>query len=185
MNGSLLTVGIQPHVVSDMLASVLRDSDRPAVSILEDLSGRELRIEVLDHGHRLLSYAERLRLHAAGLSLGWWRTGLLRTADGAVAASTLLVWLPARVILGRLGARREDRQAAAAAGLDEVTGQDAAVRSAAVLTVNRRPVAIAEECVTRRFAEGLAVMAARRPPRRGRPGRGLARTWTARRPGRP
>lgn len=185
-----------------MLASVLRDSDRPAVSILEDLSGRELRIEVLDHGHRLLSYAERLRLHAAGLSLGWWRTGLLRTADGAVAASTLLVWLPARlpceacraldagaepagVILGRLGARREDRQAAAAAGLDEVTGQDAAVRSAAVLTVNRRPVAIAEECVTRRFAEGLAVMTARRPPRRGRPGRGLARTWTARRRGRP
>jgi hypothetical protein len=189
-------------LVFDMLASVLRDSDRPTVRILEDLSGRKLHIEVLDHGHRLLSGAERQLLHAAGLALGWWRTGLLRTADGAVAASTSLVWLPARlpceacraldagaepagVILGPLGMRREDRQAAVTAVPDEVTGQDPAVRCTAVLTVNRRPVAIAAQCVTREFAEGLAVAEIRRAQDPGRPGRGFLRTPTARRPGRP
>jgi hypothetical protein len=173
MKGSLLKVGNHSQEVPGVLAAVLRASHRPAIRVLQGLSGQQLHIEVLDGGQRPLTSAERSRLHAWGLAACRWRTGLLRTADGIVAASTSLVWLPARlsyeacraldagtepagVILGRLGMRRADRQAVPATSLEAATGQDAAVRSAAVLTLGAWPVGLAEESVTRQFAEAIA-----------------------------
>jgi hypothetical protein len=52
--------------------------------------------------------------------------------------------------------RREDRRAMATTGIEEVTGADAAARSSAVLMVEGQAVAIAEEHITRQFAETLA-----------------------------
>ena len=89
-----------------------------------------------------------------------------------MAASTSLLWLPARLpaeacreldagekpagaILRPYGMKRTDRRAMATTGIEEVTGQDAAVMSSAVLTVGKAAVGIAEETITKRFAEAL------------------------------
>lgn len=164
---------IQARDVGSVLAAILAASSRPLTRILEDLSGTELSIKVTGDGERSLTDGERLRLSAAAFRRCRWRTGLLVTADGTVAASTALLWLPARlpfdacrdldaggqpagVILGRLGMRREDRRAMSTRMMEEVTGADAAVRSTAVLMVDGQAVGIADECVTREFAESLA-----------------------------
>ena len=52
--------------------------------------------------------------------------------------------------------KRTDRRAMATTGIEEVTGQDAAVMSSAVLTVGKAAVGIAEETITRAFASALA-----------------------------
>lgn len=173
MNNQLLDVGIHSQDVGTVLASILAASSRPLTRILEDLSGARLRIQVLADGERTLTGAERFRLSADGIIRCRWRHGLLVTADGTVAASTALVWLPVRlpydaceelneatqpagVILGRLGMRREDRRAMATSMMEEVTGAEAAVISTAVLAVGGQPVGYADETVTRRFAESLA-----------------------------
>ena len=89
-----------------------------------------------------------------------------------MAASTSLLWLPARLpaeacreldagekpagaILRPYGMKRTDRRAMATSGIEEVTGQDAAVMSSAVLTVGKVAAGIAEETITKRFAEAL------------------------------
>jgi len=173
MHSQLLDAHIEARDVGSVLAAILAASSRPLTRILEDLSGERLRIEVLASGGRPLTDRERSRMAADGLTRCRWRTGLLVTGGGVVAASTSLIWLPSRlpfdacreldagaepagVILGRYGMRREDRRAMATRMMEEVTGQDSAVRSTAALVVDGRAVGIADECVTRRFAEGLA-----------------------------
>lgn len=172
MHTQLLDAHMRPDEVGSVLAAILAASSRPLTRVLEDLSGTRLRIQVLADGHRALTKAERFRLHAAGITRCRWRHGLLVTADGSVAASTALVWLPARipfdacteldaaaepagVILGRIGMRREDRRAMATSLMEEVTGADAAVRSTAVLVVDGQKIGYAEETITKAFAGSL------------------------------
>ena len=173
MHTQLADIGIRPQDVGDYLASVLKNSSKPLTRILEYLSGTQLSIKVLADGDRALTDAESYRLDAGALHRCRWRHGLLIAADGTVAASTCLVWIPARlpfdacrdldagaepagVILGRLGMRRTDRRAMATSGMEEVTGADAAVRSTAVLEVGGHAVGYADETITRVFAESLA-----------------------------
>lgn len=173
MANQLLDAHMQPRDVSGVLAAVLAASSRPLTRILEDLSGTRLAIQVLASGERALDDREAYRLGAAAITRCRWRTGLLVAEDGAVAASTVLVWLPARlphaacqaldaerepagVILGRLGMRRADRRAMATTGMEDVTGADAAVRSTAVLEVGGAAAGYADECITAAFAERLA-----------------------------
>ena len=173
MSGLLELEGVHAQDVGTVLAAVLAASSRPATRVLEGLSGATLHIEVLASGERPLTDRERFRLHAEGLHQCRYRHGLLVTQDGLTAASTSLVWLPARlrhdtcreldegtepagVILGRLGMRREDRRAMATRFDDEVTGEPRATASSAVLVVGGQPVAIAEEFVLLKFAETLA-----------------------------
>ena len=179
MHSQLLHEHMRPQDVSRFLAGLLEASPLPLTRILERLAGTTLAIRVLDSGKRALDDQEAYRLGVTGTAWCNWRRGLLVAADGTVAASTVLVWLPARlpwdacaaldagtepagVILGRLGMRREDRRAMATAGMEEVTGADAAVRSTAVLEVAGRAAGYADECVTRAFAARLAGGAALR-----------------------
>jgi hypothetical protein len=172
MTSQLLDIGIGSRDVGDFLASVLKNSSKPLTHILQHLSGTTLSIKVLADGKRALNDAERFRMNADGIARCRWRNGLLVTADGVVAASVSLVWLPARlpyeacaaldagaepagVILGRLGMRREDRRSMATRGIEEITGQDAAVRSSALLTVGGQAVAVADECITEQFTKLL------------------------------
>jgi hypothetical protein len=162
MHSQLLTEHVRPQDVGSVLAAILAASSRPLTRILEDLSGTRLAIRVLEDGERALTGAERFRLDAGSITRCRWRAGLLVTADGTVAASTVLVWLPPRlphdacraldagrepagVILGRLGMRRADRRAMATNGIEDVTGADAG-----------HPAGYADECVTRQFAASLA-----------------------------
>jgi chorismate-pyruvate lyase len=159
--------------VATVLAAWMNATPQPLTALLEDLTRTQVSIQVLASGERPLTLREQHRLDASDLTPCRWRHGLL-IADGQVAASTSLLWLPDRLpaeacreldaggrpagaILRPLGMKRTDRRAMATAGmLEEVTGQDAAVQSTAVLTVDRVPIGIAEETITRRFAEALA-----------------------------
>ena len=173
MTSQLLHTGIHSRDAGTVLAAILAASSRPLTRILEDLSGTTLTIKILADGERALDDREAYRLDAGAITRCRWRHGLLVTADGSVAASTALVWLPPRlpwdacteldeatepagVILGRHGMRRTDRRAMATTGIEEVTGADASVISTAVLEVGGQAVGYAEECVTRSFAESLA-----------------------------
>lgn len=175
MNSQLLDVGIHSQDVGTVLAAILAASSRPLTRVLEDLSGTKLRIQVLRDGSRTLTDAERFRLGADGIRRCRWRHGLLVTAaDGTVAASTTLTWLPPRIpfdacraldegakpaglILGEFGMRREDRRALAVTDmLEEVTGQPMSVMSSATLSIDGVPVGVAEEFITSQFAESLA-----------------------------
>ena len=173
MSDLLLNAGITSHGVSNVLAAILAASSRPATEVLERLSGQPLAIRVLASGERPLADRERHRLGAEGIASCCYRTGLLVTADGTVAAGVFLLWLPCRLpfaacrelregaqpagrILGPLGMRREDRRALATTGIEEITGNDAAVRSSAVLVVGGQAVGMAEENVTMAFAASLA-----------------------------
>ena len=167
---SQLYKGVCTRDVATVLAAWMCATPKPLTALLEDLTGTPVRIEVLASGERPLTDREQFRLNAEGLA-GRWRHGLL-IADGQVAASTSLLWLPARLpaeacreldagdvpagkILRPLGMRRTDRRAMATTCIEEVTGQDAAVISSAVLTIGKVAVGIAEECITRAFAEAL------------------------------
>jgi len=173
MHSQLIDVGIGSRDVGDFLASVLKNSSKPLTHILEHLSGAQLRIQVLSDGKRPLTDGERYRLDAAGIACCRWRHGLLVTPDGMVAAGVSLLWLPARLpaeackaldaatlpagtILAPLGMYRTDRRTLATWGIEEITGQDAAVRSSAVLAIGGHGVGIAEEHITRAFAQSLA-----------------------------
>ncbi|MDQ2811529.1 MAG: hypothetical protein M3Z75_06525 [Actinomycetota bacterium] len=159
--------------IAPVLAAVLAASARPLTQVLERLSGRELRITVLSSGERALTDSEHYRLGGAAITRCRYRGGLLVTSDGTVAASTSLLWLPARLpadacralddgtqpagrILAPYGMHRADRRALATTGIEDVTGADAAVRSTAVLVVGGMAAAIAEETITRAFAQSLA-----------------------------
>ena len=173
MSGLLELDGIHAQDVGTILAAVLQTSRRPATEILQRLSGATLHIQVLASGERPLTDREQYRLQAGALHQCRYRHGRLVTQDGLVAASTSLVWLPARlrhdtcreldegtepagIILGRLGMRREDRRAMPTGFDDEITGEPRATASSAVLVVDGQRVAIAEEFVTMAFAETLA-----------------------------
>ena len=168
---SSLYEGILARDVGTILAAWLNATPKPLTAMLEDLVKAPVRIQVLASGRRPLTGREQFRLDAGGLAGCRWRTGLL-IADGEVAASTSLLWLPARLpveacreldagekpagaILRPLWMRRTDRRAMAAAGTEEVAGRDAAVMSSAVLTIGKAAVGIAEETITKRFAAAL------------------------------
>jgi chorismate-pyruvate lyase len=169
---SSLYQGVCTRDVATVLAAWMNATPKPLTALLEDLTRSPVRLQVLASGERPLTGREQFRLGAEGLTACRWRHGLL-IADGEVAASTALLWLPARLpaeaclaldagekpagaILGPLGMRRTDRRAMATTCIEEVTGQDAAVMSSAVLTVGKVAVGIAEETITKRFAEALA-----------------------------
>lgn len=172
MHSQLLDVGVHSRGVGNVLAAILAASTRPLTRILETLSGDELHLTVLASGERPLTAAEHYRLGGGALRTCRHRAGLLVTGGGVTAASTSLIWLPARlgpgtcaeldegaepagVILGRLGMRREDQRAMATGFGDEITGEPLATVSSAVLAVGGQRVGIAEEWVTLRFAESL------------------------------
>ena len=117
--------------VADVLATLLAVSTTPATLLLEELARSEIRIEVLGRADRELTAAEQYRLDAGPITAGHYRTGLLRTASGLVAAETSLVILLQRIppharaalagtsipvgkILAPLGVRRVDRAPCAA-----------------------------------------------------------------------
>lgn len=164
--------GIRPCDAGKYLAGILADSPLPLTAVLSDLAGCDLALRVLSTGWRDLTDAEAHRL-GTGPGRCRYRYGQLVTPAGAVAAAVSLAWLPRRlpwgaaagleraaepagIILARYGMTREDRRAMATWGIEDVTGQGAACRSSAVLVVSGTPAGIAEEHVTRRFAESLA-----------------------------
>ena len=170
---SLAALGIRGQDAPHMLATLLQLSRRPATLLLRDLAGVNLRITVVRTGQRGLNVSEAHPLDAPEGTPCRWRTGRLETADGGLAAGVSLLWLPGRldagtcagldaaaepagVILGRLGMRRVQRRAVAVHVIDEITGEDAAVMSRAVLAVGGQAVAIAEENFTTAFTESLA-----------------------------
>ena len=169
---SSLYEGVCTRDVATVLAAWMNATPKPLTALLEDLTRTPVRIEVLASGERALTEREQFRLGAGDLTACRWRHGLL-IADGQVAASTSLLWLPARLpaeacreldagekpagaILRPYGMKRTDRRAMATTGIEEVTGQDAAVMSSAVLTVGKVAAGIAEETITRVFAVALA-----------------------------
>ncbi len=169
---SHLYQGVCTRDVATVLAAWMNASPKPLTALLEDLTGTPVSIQVLASGERALTGREQFRLGAESLEACHWRHGLL-IADGQVAASTSLLWIPARLpaqacreldagerpagaILRPYGMKRTDRRAMATTGIEEVTGQDAAVMSSAVLTVGKVAAGIAEETITKRFAEALA-----------------------------
>jgi chorismate-pyruvate lyase len=172
---SSLYQGVATRDVATVLAAWMCATPKPLTALLEDITRTPVTLQVLASGERPLTSREQFRLGAEGLITCRWRHGLL-IADGEVAASTSLLWLPARLpaeacraldagerpagaILKPLGMKRTDRRAMATTGIEEVTGQDAAVMSSAVLTVRKAGVGIAEECITRTFAKALTGVA--------------------------
>jgi chorismate-pyruvate lyase len=168
---SSLYQGVATSDVATVLAAWMNATPQPLTALLEDITKTPVRIQVLASGERPLTLREQHRLDASDLTPCRWRHGLL-IADGQVAASTALLWLPDRLparacreldagerpagaILRPLGMKRTDRRAMATTGIEEVTGQDAAVMASAVLTVGKVAVGIAEETITRAFAEAL------------------------------
>src|ERR1700722_13197425 len=93
---SPLYEGIFARDVGTVLAAWMNASPRPFTAILQDLAATPVRIQVLNAGERPLTDREQFRLNATGLAGCRWRHGLL-IADGKVAASTVLLWLPARL----------------------------------------------------------------------------------------
>ena len=169
---SQLYQGVATRDVATVLAAWMCATTKPLTALLEDLAKTPVRLQVLASGERPLTNREQFRLGAESLEACHWRHGLL-IADGQVAASTSLLWLPARLpaqacreldagekpagaILRPYGMKRTDRRAMATTGIEEVTGQDAAVMSSAVLTVGKVAAGIAEETITRAFASALA-----------------------------
>jgi hypothetical protein len=159
--------------VASMLATLLTVSTTPATLLLEELAHTQIRIEVLGRADRELTAAEHYRLDAGPITAGHYRTGLLRTASGLVAAETSLVIMPQRIpphartalagtstpvgkILAPLGMQRTDRRALCRHGCLDTAGGDVAVESSAVLTLDGVKVAIATERITGHFCQLIA-----------------------------
>jgi chorismate-pyruvate lyase len=173
-----LSEGTQSLSAAKVLTAVLEVSPRPATRTLEIFAGTTLSIRVISHGEHDLTPEEYHRLGPGPLAPCCCRAGRLITSSGLVAANTVLTWLPVRlppdardelalgtrpagVILESLGMRRTDRRAMAVApGMHPAVSEDDAVVSSAVLEVGGQRVAIAEEHVTREFAESLAAQGA-------------------------
>jgi hypothetical protein len=154
--------------VANLLATLLTVSTTPATLLLEELARTRIRIEVLGLADRELTAAEHYRLDAGPITAGQYRTGLLRTASGLVAAETSLVILPQKIplharaalastsipvgkILAPLGVQRLDRRALCRHGSLDSADEDVAVDSSAVLALDGEKVAIATERITREF----------------------------------
>ena len=130
--------------VANVLGTLLAVSTTPATLLLEELARTQIRIEVLGRADRELTAAEQYRLDAGPITAGHYRTGLLRTASGLVAAETSLVIVPERIppraraalagasipvgkILAPLGMQRVDRRALCRHGCLDAGGGDVAV----------------------------------------------------------
>lgn len=159
--------------VANLLATVLTVSTTPATLLLEELARTQIHIEVLGRVDRELTAAEHCRLDAGPITAGHYRTGLLRSASGMVAAETSLVILPPRIppfaqsalastripvgkMLASLGVQRLDRRASCRYGCLDSAGGDVAVDSSAVLAVDGEKVAIATERITGDFCRLIA-----------------------------
>ena len=159
--------------VANLLATLLAVSTTPATLLLEELARTQIRIEVLGRQDRELTVAEHYRLDAGPITTGHYRTGLLRTASGLVAAETSLIILPQRIpqharvalagtdipvgrILAPLGMQRLDRRTLCRHGCLDTAGGDVAVDSSAVLAVDGDKVAIATERITGDFCRLIA-----------------------------
>ena len=70
MESRLLTAHTQTQGVGDIVAAVLRATSRPLTRVLEDLSGLQLTVHVLDSGDRRLTGAEHYRLDAGPIISG-------------------------------------------------------------------------------------------------------------------
>jgi hypothetical protein len=151
--------------VANVLATLLSVSATPATLLLEELARTQIRIEVLGRADRELTAAEHYRLDAGPITAGHYRTGLLRAANGLVAAETSLIILPQRIpaharaalagtsipvgkILAPLGVQRVDRRAMCRRGCLDSAGGDVAVQSSAVLALDGVKIAIATERIT-------------------------------------
>jgi len=152
--------------VASLLATLLAAASRtPATLLLEELAHTQIRIEVLGRADRELTADEHFRLDAGPITAGHYRTGLLRTASGMVAAEASLVILsqrippharaalvdtdvPAGKILAPLGAQRQDRRALCRHSWVDTAGGDVVVESSAVLALDGAKVAIASERIT-------------------------------------
>jgi chorismate-pyruvate lyase len=167
--------GIRSPGVAAILTAHLSTSPQPPLTVfLEGLLETAVSVSVLASGERPLTLREQARLGADGPVTCRWRNSLLYAGQTTVAASATLVWLPSRIpeearqalddgkvpagkILEPFGMRRTDCRAMNTAGIEEVTGRDAAVQSTAVLAIfGGRRVAIAEEFILSSFAETLA-----------------------------
>jgi hypothetical protein len=159
--------------VANLLATLMTVSTTPATLLLEELACTQIRIEVLGRADRGLTAAEHYRLDAGPITVGHYRTGLLRTASGLVAAETSLVILLERIspharaalagtdtpvgkILASLGVQRVDRRALCRHGHLDTAGGDVAVESSAVLALDGIKVAIATERITGQFCQLIA-----------------------------
>ena len=171
----LAALGIDGQDVAHVLATLIDRSPLPVTVLIQGLADVKLTITVAGTGSRDLSAREAHLLDAPEGTPCRWRTARLETAGGELAAGVFLLWLPSRldegtraaldagtepagVILGRIpgGMRREQRRAAAADVIDEVTGEDASVMSRAVLVAGGQAVGLAEENFMARFVKGLA-----------------------------
>lgn len=169
----LAALGIRGQDAAHVLATLIDRSPLPVTVLIQGLADVKLRITVTRTGERGLNRSEAALLDAPEGTPCRWRTGRLETADGVLAAGVFLLWLPSRldegtcaeldtgtepagVILGRLGMRREKREAAALDVIDEISGEDASIVSRAVLAVGGRAVGIAEEIFIAAFVESLA-----------------------------
>ena len=176
MIASSLYAGICSRDVGILLAELLKGSPRPLTPLLEDLTGDQVTVQVLASGERHLTGQEQARLNAEGLVTCRWRNALLY-AGQVVAASTTLLWLPARLpaeacrdldaggqpagkILDKYGARRTGRRALAAEGIEAAADQDTAVRATAELAIDDIAVAITEEHIPLEFARSVVAAAA-------------------------
>lgn len=174
MSGLLENVGIRQRDAARMLADLLAVSHRPVTLMFRDTFGIDLHPVPLSTGKRSLDHKKASLLHAPAGKPCRWRTSRLETANGQLAASAYLLWLPgllpaeingaldaaeepAGAILSRLpgGMHREDLAAVAADRLDELTGETRSVASRAVLVTGGRCVGYAEENFTREFVESL------------------------------
>jgi hypothetical protein len=171
---SLDTLGVtSTDGIANVLSTILAVSTTPATLLLEELAHTQIRIEVLGRVDRELTAGEHYRLDAGPITAGHYRTGLLRTASGLVAAETSLVILLERIpsharaalagtsipvgkILASLGVQRVDRRALCRHGFVDSVGGDVAVESSAVLALDGVKVAIATERVTGDFCRLIA-----------------------------
>ena len=92
---SHLYQGVCTRDVATVLAAWMNASPKPLTALLEDIARTPVSIQVLASGERALTSREQFRL-SAGETDCHWRHGLL-IADGQVAASTSLLWIPARL----------------------------------------------------------------------------------------
>ena len=170
---SLAALGIRSQDAPHVLATLIDRSPLPVTTLIQALADTDLSITVTRTGERPLNVSEAHLLDAPLMTACRWRTARLETTGGELAAGVFLLWLPSRldagtckeldagtepagVILSRLGMRRAQRRAVAVSVIDEITGEDASVRSRAVLAVGGQAIAIAKEDFMTAFVETLA-----------------------------
>lgn len=181
MQPSSLFGTVRARDVGVILASWLNASPAPFTEILAEHARSPVQLDVTGRGTRQLTRDEPGRLGAPPEMACHWRRGFL-SVDGMMAARVTLMWLrprlwkaaflagqdpdkicaaleageqPAGAVLAPIGMQRTDRRAGASQLIEEVTGQPAACISSAVLTAQGQHIGIAEEFITKAFAEQM------------------------------